>query len=118
VLPLNGNQLIAIEPVYNLALKHTHGYGVVAVPVNEMDERGNPLLWAHDIPAKAKGDLVVAYGAIYYGALTRDPPTGNSTFRRVRPMLRRYTTAPTGSPFPASGLSRSLFIPSSRAPRN
>jgi hypothetical protein len=39
VLPLNGNQLIAIEPVYNLALKYTHGYGIVAVPVNEMDER-------------------------------------------------------------------------------
>ena len=25
-----------------------------------------------DIPVKAKGDLAVAYGAIYYGALTRD----------------------------------------------
>ena len=30
----------------NLALKYTHGYGVVAVPVNEMDSRGNPVLWA------------------------------------------------------------------------
>ncbi|MBV8590454.1 MAG: UPF0182 family protein, partial [Acetobacteraceae bacterium] len=38
----------------------------------EMDERGNPVLWAHDIPIKAKGDLAVAHGAIYYGALTRD----------------------------------------------
>jgi uncharacterized membrane protein (UPF0182 family) len=56
----------------NLALKYTHGYGSVAVPVNEMDERGNPVLWAHDIPVKAKGDLAVAHGAIYYGALTRD----------------------------------------------
>jgi hypothetical protein len=56
----------------NLALKYTHGYGVVAVPANEMDSRGNPLLWAHDIPVKAKGDLAVRQGAIYYGALTRD----------------------------------------------
>jgi uncharacterized membrane protein (UPF0182 family) len=56
----------------NLALKYTHGYGAVAVPANEMDSRGNPLLWAHDIPVKAKGDLAVKQGAIYYGALTRD----------------------------------------------
>ena len=56
----------------NLALKYTHGYGAVAVPVNEIDSRGNPVLWAHDIPLKAKGDLAVKQGAIYYGALTRD----------------------------------------------
>jgi uncharacterized membrane protein (UPF0182 family) len=56
----------------NLALKYTHGYGAVAVPANEMDSRGNPLLWAHDIPVKAKGDLAVKQGAIYFGALTRD----------------------------------------------
>ena len=56
----------------NLALKYTHGYGAVAVPANEMDSRGNPLLWAHDIPLTAKGDLAVSQGAIYYGALTRD----------------------------------------------
>jgi len=56
----------------NLALKFTHGYGAVAVPVNEMDGRGNPVLWAHDIPIEAKGDLAVTHGAIYYGALTRD----------------------------------------------
>ena len=56
----------------NLALKYTHGYGTVAVPVNEMDERGNPVLWAHGIPVRAKGDLAVVHGAIYYGALTRD----------------------------------------------
>jgi len=56
----------------NLALKYTHGYGAVAVPANEMDGRGNPVLWAHDIPVTAKGDLAVKQGAIYYGALTRD----------------------------------------------
>jgi hypothetical protein len=30
---------------------------VVAVPVNEIDARGNPILWAHDIPIVAKGNL-------------------------------------------------------------
>ncbi|HEX4742105.1 MAG TPA: UPF0182 family protein [Caulobacteraceae bacterium] len=56
----------------NLALKYTHGYGVVAVPANEIDDRGNPVLWAHDIPIQAKGDLVVTHGEIYYGMETRN----------------------------------------------
>jgi uncharacterized membrane protein (UPF0182 family) len=56
----------------NLALKYTHGYGVVAVPVNEIDPRGNPVLWAHDIPVIAKQDLSVARGQIYFGELTDD----------------------------------------------
>ena len=56
----------------NLALKYTHGYGVVAVPVNEIDSRGNPVLWAHDIPIVAKNDLSVVHGEIYFGKLTWD----------------------------------------------
>jgi hypothetical protein len=56
----------------NLALKYTHGYGVVAAPVNEIDDRGNPVLWAHDIPIQAKGELAVTHGEIYYGMQTRD----------------------------------------------
>jgi uncharacterized membrane protein (UPF0182 family) len=56
----------------NLALKYTHGYGVVAVPVNEIDSRGNPVLWAHDIPIRARQGLSVAHGEIYYGQLTQD----------------------------------------------
>jgi uncharacterized protein len=56
----------------NLALKYTHGYGVVAVPVNEIDARGNPVLWAHDIPIVAKNNLSVAHGEIYFGELTND----------------------------------------------
>ncbi|MDR3419772.1 MAG: UPF0182 family protein [Xanthobacteraceae bacterium] len=56
----------------NLALKYTHGYGVVAVPVNEIDSRGNPVLWAHDIPIEAKKDLSVIRGQIYFGELTDD----------------------------------------------
>jgi uncharacterized protein len=56
----------------NLALKYTHGYGAVVVPVNEIDSRGNPLLWARDIPIHAKDGLAVNHGAIYFGELTRD----------------------------------------------
>jgi len=56
----------------NLALKYTHGYGVVAVPVNEIDSRGNPVLWAHDIPIVAKKNLSVTHGEIYFGELTND----------------------------------------------
>jgi uncharacterized protein len=56
----------------NLALKYTHGYGVVAVPVNEIDSRGNPVLWAHDIPIVAKKNLSVAHGEIYFGEETDD----------------------------------------------
>ena len=56
----------------NLALKYTHGYGVVAAPVNEIDPRGDPVLWAHDIPIQAVGDLAVTHGEIYYGLQTRD----------------------------------------------
>ena len=57
----------------NLALKYTHGYGVVAVPVNEIDARGNPVLWAHDIPVKAKGDLAVTQGADLFRRTYRRP---------------------------------------------
>jgi uncharacterized membrane protein (UPF0182 family) len=56
----------------NLALKYTHGYGVVAVPVNEIDDQGNPVLWAHDIPVAAKGELAVKHGEIYFGLQTND----------------------------------------------
>ncbi len=55
----------------NRALKYTHGYGAVVAPVNEIDSRGNPVLWAHDIPIRAKDGLAVDHGAIYFGALTR-----------------------------------------------
>ena len=54
----------------NLALKYTHGYGAVAAPVNDIDERGNPVLWSHDIPIQAKGDLAVKHGEIYFGLQT------------------------------------------------
>jgi uncharacterized membrane protein (UPF0182 family) len=70
---LDAQKLPAQAQVWvNLALKYTHGYGVVAAPTNEIDGQGNPVLWAHDIPIEAKGDLAVAHGEIYYGMQTND----------------------------------------------
>ena len=40
--------------------------------MNEIDARGNPVLWAHDIPIVAKDNLAVAHGEIYFGQLTND----------------------------------------------
>jgi uncharacterized protein len=70
---LDASRLPAPAQVWvNLALKYTHGYGVVAVPVNEIDSRGNPVLWAHDIPIVAKKNLSVTHGEIYFGERTND----------------------------------------------
>jgi len=70
---LDVDRLPAAAKVWvNLALKYTHGYGVVAVPVNEVGPRGNPVTWAHDIPVEAKGSLAVTHGQIYYGRQTPD----------------------------------------------
>jgi uncharacterized protein len=56
----------------NLALKYTHGFGAVVAPVNEIDARGNPVLWARDIPIRAKDGLSVTHGEIYFGEATRE----------------------------------------------
>ena len=80
----------------NLALKYTHGYGVVAVPVNEMDTRGNPVLWAHDIPVEAK--KVSRSPAAKFTSAT-SPKTAstctlrrrNSISRKAKPTSRRST---------------------------
>ena len=96
----------------NLALKYTHGYGAVAVPANEVDSRGNPVLWAHDIPLIAKGDLAVKQGAIYYGKLTRDRVYVRTSekefdFPTGRRMPRRCTRARAAFRCPISGASSS-----------
>src|SRR5262249_44466196 len=99
----------------NLALKYTHGYGVVAVPVNEIDSRGNPVLWAHDIPIIAKKNLSVTHGEIYFGELTNDrvylctTPRRNSIFRKARPTPRRFTREAEEFRFPIYGASSFLL---------
>ncbi|MCL6609978.1 MAG: UPF0182 family protein [Peptococcaceae bacterium] len=54
----------------NQRLKYTHGYGVVASPVNEVTPEGLPQLMIKDIPPVSSIDLKVERPEIYFGELT------------------------------------------------
>ncbi|MFZ5597313.1 MAG: UPF0182 family protein [Bacillota bacterium] len=54
----------------NQKLKYTHGYGVVASPVNEVTSEGLPQLIIKDIPPKSSVDLKIENPAIYFGEST------------------------------------------------
>jgi len=53
-------------------LQFTHGYGVVANPVNEVTTDGLPRLWIKDLPPQSSVDLPVNRPEIYYGEATAD----------------------------------------------
>ena len=53
----------------NEHLVYTHGYGVVASPVNEVTPEGLPELLVKDIPPKTSTDLEIKQPEIYYGEL-------------------------------------------------
>jgi uncharacterized membrane protein (UPF0182 family) len=97
----------------NLALKYTHGYGVVAVPVNEIDSRGNPVLWAHDIPVVAKKNLSVTHGEIYFGELTNDRVYVRTTEKELdfpQGQANAETTYQGSGGIPISNLWRKLVF--------
>jgi len=51
----------------------THGFGVVVVPVNEVEREGMPVLWVRDIPPFSQfRELQVKEPRIYFGELTND----------------------------------------------
>ncbi len=54
----------------NERLNYTHGYGVVASPVNEISGQGQPNLILRDFPVRGTSDLAVEVPQIYYGELT------------------------------------------------
>lgn len=54
----------------NQRIKYTHGYGVVASPVNAITKEGMPELMIRDIPPVSSTDLSVTQPAIYYGEET------------------------------------------------
>jgi hypothetical protein len=57
----------------NLHIKYTHGYGLVASPVNTVTREGLPDLWMKDIPPRTDVDaLALAEPAIYFGEETDD----------------------------------------------
>ncbi|MCB0167269.1 MAG: UPF0182 family protein, partial [Anaerolineae bacterium] len=53
-------------------LQFTHGYGVVANPVNEVTREGLPQLWIKDLPPESAVNIEVQQPEIYYGETTND----------------------------------------------
>lgn len=51
----------------NSHLEFTHGYGFVMSPVNEVTERGLPVLFVKDLPPQISVPLEVSRPQIYYG---------------------------------------------------
>ncbi len=61
------------EPTWlNVHLTFTHGYGVVASPVNEIGSEGLPDFWVKNLPPESVPGLQVSRPEIYYGELTND----------------------------------------------
>lgn len=57
----------------NEHLVYTHGYGVVAVPVDRVSEEGLPELWVRDIPPRWEfAELRLDRPEVYFGELTRN----------------------------------------------
>jgi len=61
----------------NKHLIYTHGYGLVAAPVNSISKEGLPELILYDIPPK--GEIKIERPEIYYGELTEDYVIVNTT---------------------------------------
>lgn len=56
----------------NEHLKYTHGYGIVASPVNEVESEGLPKLYYKNIPPTTETDFKLSRPEIYFGEKT-DP---------------------------------------------
>lgn len=54
----------------NEHLKYTHGYGIVASPVNEVEREGLPVLYFKNIPPTTTTDLKLTRPEIYFGEKT------------------------------------------------
>lgn len=63
----------------NERLRYTHGYGIVASPVNQVTEEGLPDLFIKDIPPNSLKGMEISRPEIYYGELTRDYIFTNTT---------------------------------------
>ncbi|MBR2500750.1 MAG: UPF0182 family protein, partial [Clostridia bacterium] len=63
----------AVQSYANRMFRYTHGFGVVASPINEVTEEGQPEFIVRDIPPVVKEGLPqIAQPRIYYGELTND----------------------------------------------
>ena len=61
----------------NAHLIYTHGYGVVAAPVNSISKEGLPELVIYDIPPE--GEIKITRPEIYYGEVTYEYVVVNTT---------------------------------------
>jgi uncharacterized membrane protein (UPF0182 family) len=78
---LDKNQLQSPTWV-NQKLQFTHGYGLVANPVNEVTREGLPQLWIKDLPPVTEfEDLAIERPEIYYGEDPGDYVFVNTTER-------------------------------------
>ncbi|HHY92480.1 MAG TPA: UPF0182 family protein, partial [Firmicutes bacterium] len=97
----------------NQLLKYTHGYGVVAAPVNETTPEGLPRLIVRNIPPVADfPELAVQRPQIYFGRLTTRPIVVKSREKEFdHPMGENNVEAvyEGRAGIPLGGLNRLLF---------
>lgn len=55
----------------NKRMIYTHGFGFSMCPVNEIDSKGQPVLFVKDIPPVSNVNINVSQPRIYYGEATR-----------------------------------------------
>ena len=76
----------------NKRLRYTHGYGIVASPVNTVTEEGQPEFLIKDIPIDSEdGAPEITQPRIYYGELTNDYVIVGSTYKELDYMENNYT---------------------------
>jgi uncharacterized protein len=97
----------------NERLMYTHGYGLVASPVNEVTGQGMPRLAIRDLPVRSDLDLQVTVPQIYYGELTTSYIfTGARTDEFDYPMgdANAFTRYEGDGGVPLGGLLRRLLF--------
>ncbi len=66
----------------NDKMRFTHGYGVVASPVNQVTSEGHPVMYVKDIPVSSEvAELQVTEPRIYYGEYEDDYSIVNTTIK-------------------------------------
>jgi uncharacterized membrane protein (UPF0182 family) len=64
---------LPVQTWINRTLVYTHGYGVAASPVNQVDENGLPQLWAKNTPQETQAPLPkITRPQIYFGTMNND----------------------------------------------
>lgn len=97
----------------NQRLMYTHGYGIVASPVNQVAQEGFPDFFIKDIPPRSSTSLVVKRPEIYFGERTNDYVIVNSKQNEFDyPMgdQNKYTKYQGKKGIPVGSLGRRLMF--------